>query len=100
VRFERGAAGRGTIVRVEIEYRPPAGALGKLVAVLFGEEPAQQVAGDLMRFKQLMETGEVVRSEGSPRGFGQKRQRPARPLARVNGERRPREERQPAPVQG
>jgi uncharacterized membrane protein len=88
VRFERGAAGRGTVVRVEIEYRPPGGAIGKAVATLFGEEPGQQVAGDLMRFKQVMETGEVVRSEGAPRGYGQKAQPPARPQGPTNGEHR------------
>jgi uncharacterized membrane protein len=86
VRFEPGPAGRGTVVRVEIEYRPPGGALGKAVAKLFGEEPGQQVAGDLHRFKQVMETGEVVVSEGSPHGFGQKQQKPAQPLG--NGEKR------------
>jgi uncharacterized membrane protein len=88
VRFLPGPAGRGTVVRVEIEYRPPGGALGKLVAKLFGEEPQQQVAGDLRRFKQVMETGEVVRSEGSPQGMGVHRQHPARPRLRSNGERR------------
>jgi uncharacterized membrane protein len=35
------------------------------VAKLFGEEPAVQVDGDLRRFKQVMETGEVVRSYAS-----------------------------------
>jgi hypothetical protein len=39
--------------------------LGALVAKLFGEEPAQQVRGDLRRFKQVLETGEVVRSDAS-----------------------------------
>ena len=86
VRFEPGPAGRGTVVRVEIEYRPPGGALGKAVAKLFGEEPSQQVSGDLHRFKQVMETGEVVVSEGSPRGFGQKLQKPGQPAG--NGEKR------------
>jgi len=79
VRFEPGPAGRGTVVHVEIEYLPPGGAAGRLIAKLFGEEPGQQVAGDLRRFKQVMETGEVVLSEGSPQGFGQKKQRPAQP---------------------
>jgi uncharacterized membrane protein len=60
--------GRGTEVHVMIEYTPPAGALGSAVAKLFGEEPAQQVSDDLRRFKQLMETGEIARSDGSPRG--------------------------------
>ena len=86
VRFEPGPAGRGTVVRVEIEYRPPGGVLGKAVAKLFGEEPGQQVAGDLQRFKQVMEIGEVVRSEGSPQGMGVHRQRPAQPLPGPSGE--------------
>lgn len=80
VRFEPAPAGRGTVVRVDIEYRPPAGAIGRIVAKLFGEEPTQQIVGDLARFKQVIETGEVVRSDGSPQGLGQKLQRPARPL--------------------
>jgi uncharacterized membrane protein len=85
VRFEPGPAGRGTVVRVEIEYRPPGGAIGKVIAKLFGEEPGQQVAGDLHRFKQVMETGEVLRSDGSMQGYGQKMQQPARPTLRSNG---------------
>jgi uncharacterized membrane protein len=85
VRFKPAPAGRGTEVRVELEYRPPGGAIGKFFAKLFGEEPGQQVAGDLRRFKQVMEIGEVVRSEGSPQGFGQKLQRPARPTSEGDG---------------
>jgi len=80
VRFERATGGRGTVVRVELDYRPPAGKVGKVVAKLFGEEPEQQIAGDLHRFKQVMELGEVVRSEGSPEGYGQKMQLPAQPV--------------------
>jgi uncharacterized membrane protein len=38
------------------------------VARLFGEEPKQQVTDDLRRFKQVLETGEVVRSDASPDG--------------------------------
>jgi len=40
------------------------------------------VKDDLRRFKQVMETGEVVRSEGSPEGQNARRhlkQRPAQP---------------------
>jgi uncharacterized membrane protein len=55
VRFVPRPRGRGTEVRVVIEYIPPAGMLGKVVAQLFGEEPSQQVKEDLRRFKQLME---------------------------------------------
>ena len=33
-----------------------------------------QIMGDLGRFKQVMETGEVLVSDGSPQGYGQKMQ--------------------------
>ena len=64
VRFQRAPGARGTEVRVQLQYSPPAGALGRGVAWLFGEEPAQQIKEDLRRFKQLMETGEVPLSDG------------------------------------
>jgi uncharacterized membrane protein len=79
VRFEPLPNHRGTVVHVEIDYDPPGGQLGRLVAKLFGEEPRQQIKGDLQRFKQVIETGEVMRSDGSPQGMGQKLQPPARP---------------------
>jgi uncharacterized membrane protein len=59
---------RGTVVEVTMIYEPPAGKLGALVAKLFGEEPNQQVAEDLRRFKQLMESGEIITVEGQPSG--------------------------------
>jgi uncharacterized membrane protein len=68
VHFEPATGGRGTVVRVILEYRPPAGAVGAAVAKLFGEEPAQQVHEDLRRFKQRMEAGEVPTVEGQPVG--------------------------------
>jgi uncharacterized membrane protein len=71
VRFRPAPADRGTEVSVELDYEPPAGAVGAAAAKLFGEEPKQQLADDLRRFKQVMETGEVVRSEGSLEGAGQ-----------------------------
>jgi uncharacterized membrane protein len=60
---------------VELDYEPPAGKLGSTVAKLFGEEPAQQVAGDLRRLKQVLETGEVLHSDASIH----RRMHPARP---------------------
>ena len=65
VRFQPAPGGRGTEVHVEMRYRPPAGAIGATVAKLFGEAPEQQVEDDLHAFKQVMETGEVVRSDAS-----------------------------------
>ncbi|MFC0505934.1 SRPBCC family protein [Micromonospora costi] len=83
VRFVPAPGDRGTEVRVQLGYAPPAGSLGRAVAKLFGEEPEQQVRDDLRRFKQVLETGDVVRSEGSPDGISvrqQVMQRPAQPL--------------------
>jgi uncharacterized membrane protein len=80
VRFEPATGGRGTIVRVELDYDPPGGLLGVAVAKLFGEEPAQQIDGDLRRFKQIVETGEVVVSDGTLLGEGYSEQRAAQPM--------------------
>ena len=68
VRFETAAGGRGTLVRVELVYRPPAGPLGATVAKLMGREPELQVEEDLRRLKQLMEAGEIITTEGQPAG--------------------------------
>ena len=40
VSFEPASGGRGTIVRVEMLYVPPAGKVGVWIARMFGEEPA------------------------------------------------------------
>jgi uncharacterized membrane protein len=79
VRFEAAPGGRGTIVKVNIQYLPPGGVIGKTVAQLFGEEPEQQLDDDMRRFKQMMEIGEVVVSEGTLFGAGYSEQRPAQP---------------------
>ena len=64
VRFAPAPGARGTEVRVQLQYSPPAGALGRGIAWLFGHEPDQQIHHDLRRFKQLMETGEIPLSDG------------------------------------
>jgi hypothetical protein len=79
VRFVAAPGGRGTIVKVNIQYNPPAGVIGAAVAKLFGEEPQQQLDDDLRRFKQVMEVGEVVVSDATLMGSGYFEQRPARP---------------------
>ena len=71
VRFADAPADRGTEVRVELRYHAPGGAAGAAIAKWFGEEPSQQLTDDLRRFKQVMETGEVVLSEGSLQGAGE-----------------------------
>lgn len=67
VRFMAAPGDRGTEVHVDLQYQPPAGRLGALVAKLFGEEPEMQIADDLRHLKQVLETGEVVRSDASVR---------------------------------
>lgn len=84
VEFRPAPGGRGTEIRVRLSYDPPAGKLGGTIAKLFGEAPDQQLRDDLRRFKQVLETGEVVRSEGSPEGTKIRRQlfqRPAQPVS-------------------
>lgn len=68
VRFQPAPAGRGTEVKVVIEYNPPGGAVGSAIAKLFGEEPEQQVGDDLRRFKQLMEAREIATTQGQSSG--------------------------------
>lgn len=74
VRFVPAAGGRGTQVKVRIEYLPPAGEVGHTVAKMLGSAPEQTVREDLRRFKQIMETGEIPTTYGQPRGgkLGQK----------------------------
>lgn len=83
VRFEEAAGGRGTEVRVELEYESPAGTTGVVLAKLFGEEPSQQIEDGLRRFKQIMECGEVPTIEGQPRGHGQQTGWIDRPTGRL-----------------
>ena len=75
VHFERAPGGRGTLVRVNLRYDAPGGAVGEMIATLFGKEPGQEVQEDLRRFKQVIETGEVVLSDATVHG----RAHPARP---------------------
>jgi uncharacterized membrane protein len=65
VRFQPAPGNRGTEIHVELRYNPPGGKIGAAIAKLFGEAPDQQIADDLRKFKQLMETGEVVHSDAS-----------------------------------
>ena len=66
VRFQPGPPGRGTEVKVVMEYTPPGGALGATAAKLFGKEGEQQIGDELRRFKMLMEAGEIATTEGQP----------------------------------
>jgi uncharacterized membrane protein len=68
VHFEPHPGGRGTAVRVKLQYDPPGGKLGAAIASAFGDDPDSVIREGLRRFKQLMETGEIPTTEGQPRG--------------------------------
>jgi uncharacterized membrane protein len=68
VRFEELPGDRGTVVRLMIDYDPPASGLGARIARLFGKAPEQQAIEFLRKFKQLMETGEIATTVGQPAG--------------------------------
>jgi uncharacterized membrane protein len=66
VNFDRVRDGRSTQVSVHLQYAPPAGKAGALVASLCGREPSQTIREDLRRFKQLLEAGETPRATPMP----------------------------------
>jgi uncharacterized membrane protein len=85
VRFSPAPRDQGTELHVTLTYRVPGGKLGEALARWAGENPRQQLDDDLRRFKQVMETGEVTRSEGAPWGKRARKefpQHPAQPLSR------------------
>jgi hypothetical protein len=58
--------------------------LGQKVAAVMGVDPQRELDDALRRFKQLLEAGEVARSEGSPAGTDAPSQRTQRP-AQLSG---------------
>lgn len=81
VRFEPAPADEGTEVTVALEYDAPGGRLATLFAKLSGQEPGQQVADTLRRFKALMEVGEIPTTDGQPVGRPQRRKKHAKPTS-------------------
>jgi uncharacterized membrane protein len=80
VTFKDAPGDRGTEIHVEVDT---AGKLGQMAQKLTGSEPLAKAKDDLRRFKALIETGEVPRSDASPEGELAERklkQRPAQPL--------------------
>ena len=60
IRFIPQENGSSTVVHVSMQYNPPAGQLGEWVARMFGDNPRKAIADDLQRFKELMETGNIL----------------------------------------
>lgn len=67
VRFVAAPGGRGTELHIHLHYELPGGKLGAALAKALGEDPSEQIQEDLRRFKQVMETGEVLHSDASIR---------------------------------
>jgi uncharacterized membrane protein len=65
--FKQAPGDLGTIVRVRMQYDPPAGKLGATVAWMLGDDPQAAIEEDLLRFKQLLETGEAPEATRGPR---------------------------------
>jgi len=59
VRFERATGGRGSVVRVALQYNPPGGKVSAALAALLGEKPEARIEEALRKFKGLMEAGEI-----------------------------------------
>ena len=58
---------QGVELHLDLEWRE-GGPVGSAVRKLTGTDAEQQARDDLRRFKQVVETGEVVRSQGTPEG--------------------------------
>jgi uncharacterized membrane protein len=59
VNFSRVRGGRSTQLAVHLQYAPPAGRAGALIATLFGREPSQTIREDLRHVKHILEAGEI-----------------------------------------
>ena len=60
VHFEPGPGGRGTAVRVSLQYDPPGGSAGHTVASLLGGDAGERIEHDLHNLKRVVESGEAV----------------------------------------
>lgn len=68
VRFQPAPGDEGTEVIVSLEYSPPGGKLGALIAKFTRDSAGAQVGDALRRFKALMEAGEIPTIEGQSVG--------------------------------
>lgn len=87
VRFATAPGGRGTEVHLDHEPGVRGGGVGAAAAKVIGQSPDQKINDDLRRFKALVETGVLTRSETSPEGFSSARQimhkrQPAQPIGK------------------
>ncbi len=65
VRFRPAAGNRGTEIELLMNFKPKGGALGQRIAKYFSIIPKTQMMNDLRRFKQIIELGEIVKSDAT-----------------------------------
>lgn len=65
VRFERAPGGRGTLVSLSVEYVGPGSAISAALAKFTGPVPGLGLEVSLRKLKQILETGEIARSDAS-----------------------------------
>jgi len=68
VQFAQASGGRGTEIRLEMDFSPPGGVVTATLArllKLFGNDPETQMRRDLRDVKQMLEVGEVVKSDAT-----------------------------------
>jgi uncharacterized membrane protein len=83
VTFREAPGDRGTEIHVDLSSVTSRGKVGSAVERLRGSAPLAKAKDELRHFKQLVETGGITRSEGTPEGERAQRkfkQRPAQPL--------------------
>ena len=68
IRFESIRGGEGTIARLHVTYGFSLPAGREAVRAFLGRDPGRRLRASLMRFKQLVETGEIATTEGQPAG--------------------------------
>jgi uncharacterized membrane protein len=66
VRFVAAPGRRGTEVHVDMQYRTSLGLVGSMVGRWFGGAASTLAHEDLRPLKQILETGEIPTSDGSP----------------------------------
>jgi uncharacterized membrane protein len=65
VRFQPAPGNRGTIVRVQLDLAPPGGGITAAISRLGGADPERDLEDNLRALKQIVETGEIVKSDAS-----------------------------------
>jgi uncharacterized membrane protein len=63
VRFERGADERTTLVAVQLEYLPPADAIGSAVVRAIGPSPRRLIRDALRRLKRIAEVDDIAAND-------------------------------------